>query len=237
MFAKNSYLVMAGMFLLLSIYFYQDSLISAVVLIWFSAIFFVFWLLHFLKVNYAKDYAPLLVRNSLLKYCLFGTILFPFHLVKYLSILMQSLSEEPVSQITEKIFIGQQLLWFHKKVFEDRKIGAVLDITIENREPFFIAMDKSIQYLKIPVLDKTSPSVEQLDAGVGWGLEQISQGRNLYVHCGAGHERSATFVAALLLKLKYSKAIDEAMSLIRKNRPKARFVANQQIILEKWLKG
>jgi protein-tyrosine phosphatase len=151
---------------------------------------------------------------------------------------MQSFSkEEPISQVTDKIFIGQQLLWFHQKDFTKRKIGAVLDITIENRESFFIAADKSINYLRIPVLDKTSPSVKQLEDGVKWGLEQIAQGKNLYVHCGAGHERSATFVAAILLRTKEYKGLDEAINKIRLNRPKARFVANQREILEKWFKG
>lgn len=195
--------------MLVSIYDYQDNTLTcAAVLIWFSVVFFFFWLLHFLKVNYAKDYAPLLVRESSLKYLVFGIILFPFHLIKYLSILVQSFGgEESISKVTDKIFIGQQLLWFHKKVFEDRKIGAVLDITIENTEPFFIARDKSIQYLRIPVLDKTSPSVEQLNTGVRWGLQQISKGRNLYVHCGAGDERSATFVSAILLRCGQCKTL------------------------------
>ena len=69
-----------------------------------------------------------------------------------------------------------------------------------------------------------------------WGLNQIAQGRNLYVHCGAGHERSATFVAAILLKSKRCQTIEESMNLIKQHRSKARFVGNQQEILKEWLK-
>lgn len=230
---------MAGMFFLFSIYSFQNNnSTSAILLLWSALVFCFFWFLHFLKVTFAKDYAPLLVRDSFFKYCLFGVVLFPFYVIKYLSLFMQSFSkEEPISQVTNKIFIGQQLLWFHRKAFKDKNIGAVLDVTIENREPFFIATDKSIHYLRIPVLDKTSPSVEQLETGVKWGLEQMVQGRNLYVHCGAGHERSATFVAAILLRAETSKTIDDSMHLIKKSRFKARFVGNQQMVLDKWLRG
>jgi atypical dual specificity phosphatase len=162
----------------------------------------------------------------------------PFYAFRYLSLLLQSFGkEEPISQVTDKIFIGQRLLWFHKKVFNDKKIKAVLNITIEDNEPHFVIGDKSIQYLRVPVLDKTSPSMKQLDKGVKWGLEQISQGRSLYVHCSAGHERSATFVVAMLLKMGDCKALDEAVEKIRCVRPKARFVGNQKETLGKWFDG
>jgi Dual specificity phosphatase, catalytic domain len=237
MFAKNSYLVMAVMFLIFGIYSFQNNnSTSANVFVWFSIVFCFFWLIHFLKVNFGKDYAPFFVRDSFLKYCLFGILLFPFLLIKYLSLLMQSFSkEEPISQITDRIFIGQQLLWFHQKVFKDKNIGAVLDITVEGREPFFITMNNVVSYLRMPVLDKTSPSLEQLEKGVQWGLNQIGEGKNLYVHCGAGHERSATFVSAVLLRSKRCKTVEESMSLIKQNRSKARFVDKQEAILKKWL--
>ena len=201
-------------------------------------VFLFFWLLHFFKVNYSKDYSPIIVRDSFLKRCTLGIILLPFYTFKYLSLSLQSFSkEEPISQVTDKIFIGQQLLWFHRGVFRRKKIGAVLDVTVENREPFFIIMDKSIHCLRIPILDKTSPSVKQLENGVNWGLEQIAQGKNLYVHCGAGHERSATFVAAMLLRTGEAKTLDEAIRNIQRNRPKAGFVSNQRETLEKWFRG
>lgn len=236
MVANNSYLILAGIFLLFGIYSYPNgNFITTIILIWSSIIFSFFWLLHFLKVKHSKDFAPLVVRDLFFKQCLFGFIFMPFYAFRYLSLLLQSFNkEEPISQVTDKIFIGQQLLWFHKKVFNDQKIGAVLDVTIENREPFFITLNKSIRYLRIPILDKTSPSEQQLDNGVRWGLEQIAQRRNLYVHCSAGHERSATFVAALLLKAGDCKTLAEAVEKIRSVRPKARFVGNQQQVLEKW---
>ncbi|MBU0468926.1 MAG: dual specificity protein phosphatase family protein [Candidatus Omnitrophica bacterium] len=239
MIANNSYLIMAGIFLLVGIYSYQGSiLITAVILFWSSIVFSFFWLLHFLKVNRSKDHASLFARDSFLKQCVFGVVFLPFYAFRYLALLLQSFSnEEPISQVTDKIFIGQQLLWFHKKVFISKKIEAVLDVTIENREPCFIASDKTIQYLRMPILDKTSPSKEQLENGASWGLEQVSQGRNLFVHCSAGHERSATLVAAILLKAGDCNTLSEVVEKIRGVRPKTRFVGNQQEILEKWFKG
>ena len=149
---------------------------------------------------------------------------------------MQAVSKEgPIAQITANIFMGQQLLWFHKGLFHRKKIGAVLDITVENHEPYFISMNKSIHYQRIPVLDKTSPSLEQLERGVVWGLHQLNQGKNLYVHCGAGHERSAMFVAAILLRSKICASIEESLNVIKTFRPKAGLVYNQYVVLKQWL--
>jgi protein-tyrosine phosphatase len=236
MLAKNSYLVIAVIFFCFAIFSqHNNDYITTAIFIWFGMVFCFFWLIHFLKTNFSKDFAPLLVRDSFLKYGVLSLVLFPFLFIKYLSLLFQSFSKEgPISQVTDKIFIGQQLLWFHQKVFKDKNISAVLDVTIENREPFFIVMNKSINYMRIPVLDKTSPSVEQIEKGVRWGLDQVAQGRKLYVHCGAGHERSATFVAAILLRSKRFTTLDEAMDLIKQNRFKARFVGNQEAILKHW---
>ena len=236
MFVKNSFLFMSGYFFLLSFYAIKNHDLSiAIIFAWSGAVFCFLWLLHLLKVNFYRDYGKWLVRDSFLKCLLLGALLFPFLFIKYLALLIQSFGKEkPISQITDKIFIGQQLLWFHEKIFKEKNIAAVLDITVENREPYFIAWNKSVNYLRIPVLDKTSPSIKQLQQGVVWSLDQISQGRNLYVHCGAGHERSATFVCAMLLRLKLCKTLDQAIIQIQRSRPKARFVGNQQMILVKW---
>ena len=171
MLVNNSYLLIAGIFFLFGIYSHQNSnFLTAFILFWSSVAFLFFWFLHFLKVNLSKDCAPFIVRDSFFKCCLFGGMLFPFYAFKYLSLTLQSFSkEEPISQVTDKIFIGQQLLWFHQRIFKEKMIGAVLDITVESREPFFIATDKAIHYLRIPVLDKTSPSIRQLEDGVRWG--------------------------------------------------------------------
>jgi atypical dual specificity phosphatase len=239
MIANNSYLILAGMFLLFGVYSRQNSnFITSYILMWSTGVFSFFWLLHFLKTRRSKDYAPIFVRDSFSKQCVFGVVFLPFYAFRYLSLLLQSLSkEEPISQVTDNIFIGQQLLWFHRQGFNAKKIGAVLDVTIENREPYYITRNKSIKYLRLPVLDKTSPSIEQLENGVKWGWEQLSQGKILYIHCSAGHERSATFVGAMLLRLGECQTVEEAVKKIQSKRPKARLIGDQQKILEKWFKG
>lgn len=238
MLKKNSYLVMALFFLLMGISFYPDSGLIFMILIWSSSVFVLFWALHFLKVNLKKDYGPFLVRDSVAKYIALGAILWPFYAIKYLSIFAQSLGKEgPISQVTENLYIGQQLLWFHKKLFQAKKLSAVLDITAESCEPMFLCADKTIPYLKIPLIDKTSPTVKQLEDGVVWGVSQINHGRNLYVHCGAGHERSAVYVAGILLRMGDCSCLNQAIAKIRHNRPKACFAGDQEVVLEGWFKG
>ncbi len=88
MIVNNSYLVLAGIFLLYGIFFYQNNnFITTLIVIWSALVFSFFWLVHFLKVKHSKDYAPLLVRDSILKQCLLGFVFLPFYVFRYLSLL------------------------------------------------------------------------------------------------------------------------------------------------------
>lgn len=227
---------MAGFFALFSAKCYLTAeVVCGTYFLWTVVTFFSAWGLHKAKVSLNKDYTRVLLRDTPFKYALITLLFFPFFLIRYLSLIFQSFAEQPVSRITDHLFIGQQPFFLHHKTFRDNGINAVLDVTIEGVSPWFILGNKAISYLKIPILDKTSPNMILLDEGVDWAAAQMKQGRNLYVHCGGGRERSALFASAILMKLGIEQSLEGAMTHIRRIRPKVRLLESQQRLLEDWI--
>ncbi|KAJ8344230.1 hypothetical protein SKAU_G00315590 [Synaphobranchus kaupii] len=59
-----------------------------------------------------------------------------------------------------------------------------------------------VEQLRLDTVDLTGvPSLENLHKGVEFALQVKEQGASVYVHCKAGRSRSATLVAAYLIKL------------------------------------
>ena len=58
-----------------------------------------------------------------------------------------------------------------------------------------------------------APTVEQIDLGVAWSLEQNRQGRGVYVHCAHGHGRSNVVLCAVLISVGAANSIQEVLSL------------------------
>jgi protein-tyrosine phosphatase len=73
------------------------------------------------------------------------------------------------------------------------------------------------QYLYLPTVDDTAPSLEHLRAGVEFIAEEIRKGGGVYVHCGSGVGRAPTVAAAYLIST--GLATDEAWARIRRIRP------------------
>ena len=57
-----------------------------------------------------------------------------------------------------------------------------------------------------------APTVEQIDLGVAWSLEQNRQGRGVYVHCAHGHGRSNVALCAVLMSVGAANSIQEVLS-------------------------
>jgi protein-tyrosine phosphatase len=104
----------------------------------------------------------------------------------------------------------------------------VLDLTCEFDENR--PMRNGGRYLCLPVLDNTSPTPGQLREAVQWLSEALNAGR-VYVHCAAGHGRSATVVIAYLLAVGSVSSVDEGIALLKSHRPGVRLNASQQAVL------
>ncbi len=77
----------------------------------------------------------------------------------------------------------------------------------------------------VAMQDHEPPSVESMDDGVGFILEQTGAGRPVDVHCLAGEGRTGCVLAAYLIRTRHIGA-DEAMSELRRLKPE--FVESRQ---------
>ena len=82
------------------------------------------------------------------------------------------------------------------------KIGvkAVVNTCEEYEGPVEEYAKHSIEQFRMPTVDFTHPSLEDVTAAVAFIESQVSQGNRVYVHCKAGRARSATVAICWLMK-------------------------------------
>ncbi len=125
--------------------------------------------------------------------------------------------EHAFDEVVPGVFLGGRLTDKDEIPFQDTGIGYALDLTSEFSETPF--MRRKYRYLNVPLLDSCAPTQKQLKRAVEWVCEkQIDS--PVYVHCALGHGRSATVVAAYLLKTKQATCPERAVDLIREHRPR-----------------
>lgn len=83
--------------------------------------------------------------------------------------------------------------------------------------------------------DTHAPDAPAIQRAVEWAREELSAGRDVYVHCAHGHGRSATVLAAVLINEGKAADADEAVALMRRARPKVRLNKKQARALAAWI--
>lgn len=115
----------------------------------------------------------------------------------------------------------------------DNKITAVLDMRAEREgdREFYGAHD--IAYKRLEVLDALVPPDEYLSEGADWIDEQVVAGRTVLIHCAKGRGRSATLLAAYLMRHE-SLPYDECHDMMKSARPLVKLEDRHRQRLEKW---
>ncbi len=115
----------------------------------------------------------------------------------------------------------------------DNVITAVLDMRAEREGDREFYARHGINYHRLEVLDATVPADEYLSEGADWIDEQIEQGRTVLVHCAKGRGRSATLVAAYLMRHK-ALPYEECQTLMKEARPLVKLEDRHRRRLEAW---
>jgi atypical dual specificity phosphatase len=123
-------------------------------------------------------------------------------------------------QGAEAALIERDLAWLGEK-----DIGAVLTLT-ENPLPDEVLRGHDLEVLHVPIPDMTAPSPEQFMRALGFIDVQRSRGRAVVVHCLVGQGRTATILAAYLIR--QGMPADEAISELRRLCPGAIGSAEQE---------
>ncbi|MCC6458586.1 MAG: dual specificity protein phosphatase family protein [Caldilineaceae bacterium] len=119
------------------------------------------------------------------------------------------------SRITPHLHVGGQYTAAGWRQLQARGVTAVVNMRDE-----FDDAEAGIapeQYLFLPTVDDTPPTIAQLCQGVRFIRQQIEAGGEVYVHCMLGVGRSVTMVAAYLVATGMSPAL--AWRTIRRRRP------------------
>jgi protein-tyrosine phosphatase len=156
--------------------------------------------------------------------------LFPLHALNAASffVAMRIQNESPADRIAPNVWLGRRMNSFEARRQFGTQALAVLDMTSEFSECSHFA---GMRYLCLPTVDHTAPTQAQLRAGVGFILAN-SHERTVFVHCALGHGRSATVVAAWLLKNNAALTVEEAIKQLKAIRPDVRLKPEQQEALE-----
>ena len=115
----------------------------------------------------------------------------------------------------------------------DNDINAVLDMRAEREGDRAFYERHGINYRRLEVLDATVPADEYLSEGADWINEQIENGRTVLVHCAKGRGRSATLVAAYLMRHE-NLPYDECRDIMKDVRPLVKLESRHRRRLEDW---
>ena len=138
---------------------------------------------------------------------------------------------ERLSRITPQLYVGGQHNHRGWRKMQDMGITAIVNMREEQYD------DRARQiapenYLHLPTIDGTPPTLEHLCEGVAFITDQIAKGNKVYIHCASGFHRAATMTTAYLMSTGLTPA--DALAQIRKVRPFARPISSQMKQLDKF---
>jgi hypothetical protein len=133
-----------------------------------------------------------------------------------------------IDQIIPGLYLGRRPLPGDRAGLEAYKLQAVVDLCAEFPASGPVVGVADEHYLSIPAMDGTAPSMDDIRAAVDWIDERLDAGRPTLVHCAAGHGRSATVVACLLIARGLATTADEAEKMMQAVRPGVRLNGQQK---------
>jgi protein-tyrosine phosphatase len=113
-------------------------------------------------------------------------------------------------------------------------ITAVVNIRAEREDNVAHYQQHGIEHLQLKVYDIMLPSFEILDEGAAWIHEQVQEDKVVLIHCAKGRGRSATLLAAYLMKYQ-GLDFDEANELMKSKRPLTKLTTRNRRHLAQWL--
>jgi dual specificity MAP kinase phosphatase len=134
------------------------------------------------------------------------------------------------SRITPQIVLGGQP---DERVLPRLKQYGITGVINMREEHDYVelALAGPLNYLHLPTIDNTAPTLEHLCEGIAFMAGEIRQGGQVYIHCWEGLGRGPTMLAAYLVTCGMTP--DEAWARIRKVRPFIRPTDTQKAQIER----
>ena len=121
-------------------------------------------------------------------------VLGPYLFGAYVRLLIYRRRGEPWVEAAPGVYCGRLLTKREARAVRSMGVTGVLDLTAEHAETRAFL---GLEYLNVPVLDLTSPSLRQFDVAVAFIAEHTHAG-GVYVHCALGISRSVAAAAAYI---------------------------------------
>lgn len=145
------------------------------------------------------------------------------------------LGHEWFSEITPQLWLGGAPSHDRDYAFlRDRGITAVVNIRAERADEVWFYERHDIAHIRYAVPDVQVPDPETISHAVDWIRDRIAEGRVVLVHCAKGRGRSATLVAAYLMR-EEGLSFDAARDLMKERRALTKLEERHRRVLEAWL--
>ncbi len=222
MFHPQFYLIVTGIFMFLTVLTQN---------IYFQ-LFFVWCSLSFLAVSVAYVFNnPSIFRKrqtgTIPLYTRWMFIPFLFFTQLYNSFARNSDPVPALQKISDNLFLARRLFPSDIEEMKHNKITAVLDVTAEFNSLDISLLGEDIDYLNLPILDHSVPSLAQVTKALHWLQTHQKADNAIVIHCALGRGRSVFIMAAYLLSQNPNLTVDQALEKIQAIRETAKLNKKQ----------
>lgn len=156
-----------------------------------------------------------------------AVLLLPYHVVAWLRLRFDALRrhEDAWNEVSPGVFLGRRLTHVGELPPGTR---AVVDLTAEFRAT--PGLRERCAYRTLPTLDTSAPDYAPFAEVARWAAAHEGP---VYVHCAAGHGRSAALAGALLVLRGEAKSAAEAEAILKRARPLVSLHRAQRALVER----
>lgn len=159
-----------------------------------------------------------------------SVVLLPYHVVAYVRMHWDAVRhlEAPWHRVAEGVYLGRRTP--RAKMPSDARV--VVDLTAEL--PRIAGLPADVRYHVLPTLDTTAPAYEPFAA---LARRLVDEEGPIFVHCAAGHGRSAAFAAALLVARGVARDASEAEAALKLVRPLVHLHREQREVVDRFARS